>query len=100
MHTPYIFPTENGLRCDTRELLLGAHRLNGLFHFSVSRYSQQQLHETTHHHLLREEPGCWLNLDAFHMAWAVMTRGAPASRRNLFCRTQLRYTFSWQQNPD
>jgi beta-galactosidase len=24
MHTPYIFPTENGLRCDTRELVLGA----------------------------------------------------------------------------
>ncbi|MDR9963994.1 hypothetical protein KIF59_17450 [Enterobacter cloacae subsp. cloacae] len=29
MHTPYIFPTENGLRCDTRELVLGRHQLNG-----------------------------------------------------------------------
>ena len=67
MQTPYIFPTENGLRCDTRELTFGSHHFQGQFHFSLSRYSQQQLHTTTHQHLLREEAGCWLNLDAFHM---------------------------------
>lgn len=101
MHTPYIFPTENGLRCDTRELLLGAHRLNGLFHFSVSRYSQQQLHETTHHHLLREEPGCWLNLDAFHMGVGGDDSWSPSvSPEFILQKRQLRYTFSWQQNPD
>jgi beta-galactosidase len=79
--TPYIFPTENGLRCDTRELVAGTHLLNGQFHFSMSRYSQQQLRETTHHHLLREER-CWLNLDAFHMGVGGDDSRAPASRRN------------------
>ena len=97
MHTPYIFPTENGLRCDTRKLVLGAHQLNGAFHFSVGRYSQQQLRETTHHHLLREEPGCWLNLDAFHMGWAAMTRSPSVSPEFILQTRQLRYTFSWQQ---
>jgi hypothetical protein len=51
----------------------------------LSRYSQQQLRDTTHQHLLREEPGCWLNLDAFHMGVGAMTRGARACRQNLSC---------------
>ena len=98
MHTPYIFPTENGLRCDTRELVPGAHQLNGAFHFSVGRYSQQQLRETTHHHLLREEPGCWLNLDAFHMGVGGDDSWSPSVSPEFILQTrQLRYTFSWQQ---
>jgi beta-galactosidase len=98
MQTPYIFPTENGLRCDTRELELGTHQLNGRFHFSVSRYSQQQLRETTHQHLLREEPGCWLNLDAFHMGVGGDDSWSPSVSPEFILQTrQLRYTFSWQQ---
>ncbi|MFP5594222.1 LacI family DNA-binding transcriptional regulator [Kluyvera sp. 142486] len=58
LHTLYICPTENGLRCETRQLEYGAHCWRGEFHFGLSRYSQRQLHEATHHHLLREEPGC------------------------------------------
>ena len=99
MHTPYIFPTENGLRCDTRELVAGTHLLNGRFHFSISRYSQQQLRETTHHHLLREEPGCWLNLDAFHMGVGGDDSWSPSVSPEFLLQTrQLRYRFSWQQN--
>ncbi len=99
MHTPYIFPTENGLRCDTRELVLGTHQLNGQFHFSVSRYSQQQLRETTHHHLLRDEPGYWLNLDAFHMGVGGDDSWSPSvSPEFILQNRQLRYRFSWRQN--
>ncbi len=98
MHTPYIFPTENGLRCDTRELVLGTHQLDGRFHFSVSRYSQQQLRETTHQHLLRADPGCWLNLDAFHMGVGGETLGLQESSPEFILQQrQLRYTFSWRQ---
>ena len=98
MHTPYIFPTENGLRCDTRELVAGTHLLNGQFHFSISRYSQQQLRETTHHHLLREEPGCWLNLDAFHMGVGGDDSWSPSVSPEFLLQTrQLRYRFSWRQ---
>ncbi|WP_195743449.1 beta-galactosidase small subunit-related protein, partial [Serratia marcescens] len=43
LHTPYIFPGENGLRCDTRSLRYGGWRIDGRFHFSLSRYGLQQL---------------------------------------------------------
>ena len=99
LHTPYIFPTENGLRCDTRELSFGEHRLQGDFHFSLSRYSQQQLRETSHHHLLQEEPGCWLNLDAFHMGVGGDDSWSPSvSAEFLLPERRLRYAFSWRQD--
>lgn len=67
MYTPYVFPSENGLRCGTRELYYGAHQWRGDFLFNISRFSQQQLMETSHRHLLQPEAGTWLNIDGFHM---------------------------------
>ncbi|EFS9640768.1 beta-galactosidase [Salmonella enterica] len=67
MYTPYVFPTENGLRCGTRQLRYGAHQWNGDFQFNISRYSQRQLMETSHRHLLQAESGVWLNIDGYHM---------------------------------
>ena len=67
MHTNYVVPCENGLRCNVKELNYAAHCWRGTFHFSVSRYNLQQLHQTTHRHKLMPEQGCWLNLDGFHM---------------------------------
>lgn len=98
LHTDYIFPTENGLRCDTREVNYGAHRLNGQFHFSLSRYSQQQLRETSHRHLLREEAGCWLQLDAFHMGLGGDDSWSPSvSPEFILSDDVVRYTFCWSQ---
>ncbi|WP_312456869.1 beta-galactosidase [Pseudescherichia sp.] len=98
LHTPYIFPSDNGLRCDTRQLEYGAHRLNGYFHFSLSRYGQRQLHDTTHHHLLREEEGCWLNLDAFHMGVGGDDSWSPSvSPEFILAEERVRYAFSWRQ---
>ena len=67
MYTPYVFPSENGLRCGTRELHYGAHQWRGDFLFNISRFSQQQLMATSHRHLLQPEAGTWLNIDGFHM---------------------------------
>ncbi|MBA7844055.1 beta-galactosidase [Klebsiella sp. RHBSTW-00484] len=67
MYTPYVFPTENGLRCGTRELKYGPHCWRGDFLFNISRYGQKQLMETSHRHLLQPEAGTWLNIDGFHM---------------------------------
>ncbi|MFQ8717611.1 MAG: hypothetical protein ACLR9W_04750 [Enterobacter hormaechei] len=64
---PYVFPSENGLRCGTREVNYGPHQWRGDFQFNISRYSQQQLMETSHRHLLHAEEGTWLNIDGFHM---------------------------------
>ncbi|XNM89678.1 hypothetical protein ACLK1X_02070 [Escherichia coli] len=45
----------------------GPHQWRGDFQFNISRYSQQQLMETSHRHLLHAEEGTWLNIDGFHM---------------------------------
>jgi beta-galactosidase len=42
-------------------------QVSGDFAFSLSRYSLEQLRETSHRHLLQPEDGCWLHLDGFHM---------------------------------
>ena len=98
LHTPYIFPSENGLRCDTRELRYGDHLLRGQFHFGLSRYSQRQLRETSHQHLLREEPGSWLNLDAFHMGVGGDDSWSPSvSPDFLLNKEEVHYAFSWRQ---
>jgi len=99
LHTAYIFPTENGLRCDTRELNAGTHQLQGNFHFSLSRYGQQQLRDTTHHHLLKPEPGCWLNIDAFHMGVGGDDSWSPSvSPEFILQHRVMRYAFSWRQD--
>lgn len=67
LSTDYVFPGENGLRCGTRELDSGSWQVRGDFAFSLSRYSLEQLRETSHRHLLQAEAGCWLHLDAYHM---------------------------------
>ncbi|MER0126627.1 beta-galactosidase [Franconibacter daqui] len=98
LHTPYIFPGENGLRCDTHELRYGSHLLQGVFHFGLSRYSAQQLKETSHRHLLREEAGVWLNLDAFHMGVGGDDSWSPSvAPEFIFNEERLHYSFSWRQ---
>ncbi len=67
LYTPYVFPSENGLRCATRQLCYASHQWQGDFQFNLSRYSQRQLAETSHRHLLSAEAGSWLNIDGFHM---------------------------------
>ena len=67
LHTAYVFPTDNGLRCDTRQLQLGSVEVEGLFHFSLSHFSQQQLAQARHQTDLVAEGGLHLCLDGFHM---------------------------------
>lgn len=67
MTTPYIFPTENGLRCDNKALDWGRWHVAGDFHFSVQPYSTAQLMETDHWHRMKPENGVWIALDAQHM---------------------------------
>jgi len=99
LHTPYIFPGENGLRCNTRAVWYGAHQWLGDFHFSLGCYSDKQLRETTHHHLLREEDGCWLHLDAFHMGVGGDDSWSPSVSPEFILQDEtVRYAFCWRQN--
>ncbi|MFG1498452.1 beta-galactosidase [Saccharospirillum sp. HFRX-1] len=67
LHTPYIFPSDNGLRCDTQQLEIGALQVQGDFHFALSRYRQAQVAQARHQHELADEAGLELRLDAYHM---------------------------------
>ncbi|WP_325895063.1 beta-galactosidase [Grimontia sp. NTOU-MAR1] len=67
MHTPYIFPSENGLRCDVRQLDIDNLRIEGMFHFSVSRYSQENLAEAKHQEELVQDDHIYLRIDGYHM---------------------------------
>jgi len=67
MHTPYIFPTDNGLRCDCSRLELADMTISGRFHFSVSQYGQEQLARATHTHELVRAEGLYVYIDGFHM---------------------------------
>ena len=67
MHTPYIFPSDSGLRCDVREAKIGGFELKGNFHFSVSRFGQQQLQQAKHTCDLVEQEQLFVYIDGFHM---------------------------------
>ena len=67
MHTGYIFPSENGLRCDVKEASIGDLLIAGDFHFSVSRHSQANLAAAKHTNELVAEQKLYVCLDGFHM---------------------------------
>lgn len=97
MYTPYVFPSENGLRCGTRELHYGAHRWRGDFLFNISRFSQQQLMATSHRHLLQPEAGTWLNIDGFHMGVGGDDSWSPSvSPEFLLSAGRYHYQLSWR----
>ena len=67
-YTPYVFPSENGLRMQVQSVNYGNLQISGHdLAFNISRYSQQQLHKVAHSHELEAEDGTWLNIDGYHM---------------------------------
>ncbi|MDG4981426.1 beta-galactosidase [Lactococcus lactis] len=69
MSTPYIFPSENGLRMKVKRLSYGdlCVQTNQEFAFNIGLYSPKQLRERDHWHLLKKESGTWINIDGYHM---------------------------------
>ena len=67
LHTPYIYPSENGLRCDVSQLELADISVGGNFHFAVSEYGLQQLTEAQHQHELVVQQGLFVHIDGAHM---------------------------------
>jgi beta-galactosidase len=96
LYTPYVFPSENGSRGGTRELNYGHWTLRGDFAFGVSRFGLNQLMETSHRHLLQEEEGTWLNVDAFRMGIGGDDSWSPSvSPEYLLTAGEYRYSLSW-----
>ncbi|MDN0089398.1 beta-galactosidase [Yersinia nurmii] len=99
LHTPYTFPSENGLRCNTRSLSYGNLQLTGSFHFGISRYGLQQLMETSHQHLLKREKGTWLNIDGYHMGVGGDDSWSPSVNNDFLLNAEnYHYQVCWQFN--
>ena len=67
MFTPYIFPSESGLRCDVKEAQVADLTITGNFHLSVSHYSQANVAQAKHTNELLAEDQIYVRLDGFHM---------------------------------
>lgn len=69
MHTPYLYPSENGLRCGVSECNVAGMCVAARqpFAFSVSRYTQAALTQATHQHELVDSGMTWLRIDHQHM---------------------------------
>ncbi|MCD9511459.1 beta-galactosidase [Photobacterium phosphoreum] len=67
MHTDYIYPTDNGLRCDTQQATINHLTIDGQFHFAISHYSQQQLAQAHHTYELQPDDCLHLHLDSEYM---------------------------------
>ncbi|MCX8617100.1 beta-galactosidase [Gilliamella sp. B2923] len=68
LYTPYIYPCENGLRCDVKKLQLNDMIITGQkFKFNINQYGTKQLMETSHRHLLEPQTTAYVSIDAYHM---------------------------------
>jgi beta-galactosidase len=67
MHTPYIFPSDCGLRSDVKQSQIGSLTVNGSHHLSVSRYSCEVLAAAKHTNELIDSGMLFVRIDGFHM---------------------------------
>jgi len=67
LHTNYIFPSDNGLRCDIQQLHLGSVEVTGNFAFSASEYGHEQLMNAQHTSDLEPGAGVIVHIDGYHM---------------------------------
>jgi len=65
--TPYIFPTESGMRTGCRTATVNGMTIRGEFHLGVSRFDQQKLAAAKHTNELVAEEQVIVRLDHQHM---------------------------------
>jgi beta-galactosidase len=81
MHTDYVFPSDNGLRCDCSDLALGDIRVTGDFQFCISAYDQTKLRDAKHPTDLAPNDYLSLYLDGFHMGVGGDDSWSPSVKR-------------------
>ena len=101
-YTPYIFPSDSGLRMHNRNLKIGSHLFKATlandFAFNVSEFSQQQLRKIDHRHLLKPEDGWFINIDGYHMGVGGDDSWSPSvAPEFLLDNEKFSYEFKWQQ---
>lgn len=92
MQTRYIYPTDNGLRCNCRALSVGNLNVTGTFHFSVSEYGQAQLDAAKHTCDLYAQDCVFVYIDHAHMGVGGDDSWSPSTHK-AFLLEQKRYTY-------
>jgi beta-galactosidase len=93
MHTPYIFPTDNGLRSDCQQLEVGRLQVSGEFLFAASEYSQTQLAAAKHTNELIADDIIHLHIDHQHMGVGGDDSWSPSTHQEfLLARKRYRYS--------
>ena len=98
MHTPYIFPSENGLRCDVNSARIGNILIEGRFSLGVSQYSMKQLMEAQHEYELVPEGGLFVNVDGFHMGVGGDDSWSPSAKPK-YLLTSSNYSWRFSLGP-
>ncbi|MDT0595714.1 beta-galactosidase [Glaciecola petra] len=81
MYTPYVFPTDNGLRSDCEQLNVANLQVNGDFCFSVSEYSQATLAQAKHTNDLASDDSIYINIDHKHMGIGGDDSWSPSTHK-------------------
>ncbi len=95
-YTPYIFPSESGLRTDCRRADLAGFTVTGDFHLGVSRVSQRNLTDAKHTCDLVNDPCLYVRLDAEHMGVGGDDSWSPSAHPEYLLREKhYRYKLSF-----
>jgi beta-galactosidase len=94
MHTPYIFPTDNGLRSDCQLLEIGELQVQGEFLFATSPYSQNQLAAAKHTNELVVDDVVHVHIDHQHMGVGGDDSWSPSTHKE-YLLEQKRYNYSF-----
>lgn len=92
LHTPYIFPTDNGLRSDCTQLEIGELIVSGDFSFAASQYSQSQLAAARHTNELVPDDAIHLQIDHQHMGVGGDDSWSPSTHK-AFLLERKRYNY-------
>lgn len=96
LHTPYIFPTDNGLRSDCQHLTIDHLQVKGEFLFSVSAYSQSQLTVAKHTNELLADDVIHVHIDHQHMGVGGDDSWSPSTHKEyLLERKQYSYSLTF-----
>lgn len=100
-YTPYIFPSENGLRTDVTDIILNHQKITvsqAPISFQVSRFSQNELMQKKHRQELTADQGIWINLDGFHMGVGGDDSWSPSvAEAYLLNNSQYHYELTWKE---
>jgi beta-galactosidase len=97
LHTPYIFPTDNGLRSHCQLLEIGELQVAGEFLFAASLYSQSQLAAARHTNDLVVEDVIHVHIDHQHMGIGGDDSWSPSTHKEyLLEKKEYCYSFIFQ----